>query len=148
MMTRTDSLGQTLTLNGFGAYCSVNNNNLNAGNAVVSDAPAIVTPGTLTTYTLTLSAASVSLAYTATPLPAGTRLFVYASGQKSAGRNFESDVRLLNVSTAAAASPAVLTTAYTAKWGVPIAGNRVFFILRLYAGGFLGAPQAFSQVVV
>jgi len=147
MMTRTDSLGQTSTLNGFSAYCSVNNNNSAAGNAVVSDAPAIVTPGTLTTATVTLTAAAFSVAYTATPLAAGTRLFSYVSGQKSAGRNYESDLRLLAVSAAAAASPAVLTTAYTAKWGVPVVGNRVFMTFRLYAGGFLGAPLTFSQVV-
>src|SRR5882757_7200221 len=39
MISRTDSLGQTYTLNGFGAYCSVNNNKLDAGDAAVSDAP-------------------------------------------------------------------------------------------------------------
>jgi len=146
-MNRTDSLGQTYNLTGFSAYCSVNNNNQAAGNAVVSDAPAIVTPGSLLTTTLTSTNAATSLAYTATPLAAGTRLFAYASGQKSAGRTYESDVRLLQVSAAAAASPLNLHAAYVAKWGTPITGQRIFWKLALYAGGFLGAPQTFSQVI-
>ena len=36
-MNRTDSLGQGYTLNGFAAYCSVNNYKLAAGDAVVAD---------------------------------------------------------------------------------------------------------------
>jgi hypothetical protein len=146
-MTRTDSLGQTYALTGFQAYCSVNNNNSAAGNAVVSAAPALSTPSGLTTATITLTAASVSIAYTATPLGAGIRLFSYVSPQRSAGRNFEADFRLLAVSAAAAASPAVLTTAYTAKFGVPVVGNRIFFSFALYSGGFLSGPLTTSQVV-
>jgi hypothetical protein len=146
-ISRTDSLGQSYTLNGFMAYCSVNNNKLDAGDAAVSDAPAIVTPADLTTVTLTLTAASVSVAYTATPLAAAVRLFSWVSPQRSAGRKFNGDYRLLAVSAAAAASPAVLTTAYTAKFGVPIVGNRIFFSFETYQGGFKGSPFNVSQVV-
>jgi len=63
-------------------------------------------------------------------------LFSYTSLQRSAGRAFEGDFRLLAVSAAAAASPAVLTAAYTARFGVPIVGNRVFMAFRLYNGVF------------
>lgn len=146
-MTRTDSLGQTITLTGFQAYCSVNGNNLAAGNAVVSDAPGLITPSGLLTATITLTAASMSIAYTATPLGAGIRLFSYVSLQRSAGRNYESDFRLLAVSAAAAASPAVLLTAYTSRFGVPVVGNRIFFKFVLYSGGFLSGPLTTSQVV-
>lgn len=146
-MTRTDSLGQVNALTGFGAYCSVNGNNLNAGNAAVSDAPALLTPSGLVTATVTLTAAAFSVAYTTTPLGAGIRLFSYVSPQRSAGRAFESDLRLLAVSAAAAASPAVLTTAYAAKFGTPIVGNRIFMRFRLYVAGFLSGPMDLSQVV-
>jgi hypothetical protein len=108
---RHDSLGQSYTLNGFGAYVSVNNNNIAAGNAAVSDAPANTTPDALLTAVLTLGAAAFSVAYTATPLPAGARLFSFASPQRSAGRNFENDYRLIAVSAAAAASPANILAA-------------------------------------
>lgn len=146
-MVRTDALGQSYHLTGFQAYCSVNNNNLLAGNAVVSDAPVITDPGSLATGVLTLTNASVSLAYTATPLAAGVRLFSYASAQRSAGRSFEADLRFIAVSAAAAASPADLLAAYTAKWGAPVTGKRIFFAFALYHAGFLGRPFGINQVV-
>jgi hypothetical protein len=147
LIQRTDSLGQTYNLNGFGAYCSVNNNNLDAGNSAVADAPAIVTPPDLLTATVTLTAATFSIAYTATPLGAGIRLFIRASPQRSAGTRFNGDYRLISVTAAAAASPAVILTAYTAKFGVPVVGNRIFLNLQTYQAGFMGSPFAVSQVV-
>src|SRR5437773_235439 len=48
-MSRTDSLGQTINLTGIQSYCSVNGERLTAGDAVVSDAPAVVTPSALAT---------------------------------------------------------------------------------------------------
>lgn len=146
-MTRTDSLGQTYTPTGFQAYCSINNNNLAAGNAVVSDAPALVTPSGLLTATITLTNAALSIAYTTTPLAAGVRLFSFASPQRNAGRNFEADYRLIAVSAAAAASPADIFTAYSARLGTPVTGNKIFFSLQLYQAGFLSGPLLKAQVV-
>ena len=146
-MSRTDALGQSYVLNGFGAYCSVNNNKLAAGDTVVADAPALVAPSTITTATLTLTAAAFSVAYTPTPLAAGQRLFVYTSPQRAAGRGFEADYRLIHVSAAAAASPANVLTAYTSRLGVPVVGNRVFVSVHIYQGGFRSGPYGLSQVV-
>lgn len=147
MMTRTDSLGQSYDLNGFLAYCSVNNNNLDAGNSAVSTAPAIVTPPQLLTAAITLTGAAFSIAYTATPLGAGQRLFIRCSPQRSAGVKFNGDYRLIAVTAAAAASPANILAAYTAKFGAPVTGNRIFSSFQVYQGGFMGAPFAVDQVV-
>lgn len=146
-ISRSDALGQAYTLNGFGAYCSVNNNNLDAGNSAVADAPAIVTPPDLLTATITLTAAAFSIAYTATPLGAGVRLFIRCSPQRSAGVKFNGDYRQIAVTAAAAASPANILAAYTAKFGVPVVGNRIFMSLQTYQAGFMGSPFAVSQVV-
>lgn len=146
-MTRSDSLGSSYTLTGFMAYCSVNNNQVAAGNATLTDAPGLVTPPTILTATLTLTAVALSVAYTVTPLGAGARLFSFVSPQRSAGRAFEADLRLLAVSAAAAASPANLLAAYTAKFGVPVTGNRIFFSFTTYLGGFQSGPLVTSQVV-
>lgn len=146
-MVRTDSLGQSYTLNGFGAYCSVNNNQLAAGNAVLDDAPALVTPSTLETVTITLTAASFSIAYTPTPLGAGERAFVYCSPQRNAGRAFEGDYRLIHVSAAAAASPANVLSAYTARFGAPVVGNKIFVSIHNYLGGFRSGPFNTAAVV-
>lgn len=147
LMTRTDSLGQTYTLTGAQAYVSVNALNSAAGNAAVADAPALTTPIALLTAVITLTAAAFSIAYTTTPLAAGVRLFTFVSPQRSAGRSYESDFRLLAVSAAAAASPANVYAAYVAKFGLPVVGNRVFLKLQLYQAGFLGAPLDTSAVV-
>jgi hypothetical protein len=146
-MTRTDSLGSSYTPTGFGAYVAVNNNNVAAGNATVSDAPSIVTPPALLTVAITLTSASFSVAYTVSPLGTGARLFSYVSPQRSAGRSFEGDFRLLAVSAAAATSPANLLSAYTAKFGVPVSGNRIFYSGRVYTGGFLSGAFITSQTV-
>lgn len=146
-ISRTDTLGQSYTLNGFEAYCSVNNNRLAAGDAVVSDAPLYSVPAQLLTMTLTLTSASFSVAYTTTPLPAATRLFFYAGPQRTAGRSFEGDVRLVTVTAAAAASPANVLAAYTARFGAPVTGNRIFTAGVVYSAGFVSAPLLVNQVV-
>lgn len=146
-LTRTDSLGQTYTLTGFQAYVSINALNDAAGNATVSDAPAISTPPSLLTATITLTAAALSIAYTATPLAAGRRLFSFCSPQRSAGRSFENDFRLIAVSAAAAASPADIFSAYQARLGTPVVGNRIFFRLQVYEAGFLSGPLDTSAIV-
>jgi hypothetical protein len=146
-MTRTDSLGQSYTLTGFAAYCSVNNNLVAIGSATISAAPALVTPPALLTATLTVTAASFSLAYTATPLGTGAHLLMFASPQRSAGRNFEGDFRLIKVGGAAGASPLVALTEYTAKFGVPVVGNRIFLSLVVSVSGFESGPLVTSAVV-
>lgn len=146
-MSRTDALGQTYTLNGFAAFCSVNNNLAAAGEALVSAAPALLTPSGISTATVTLTAAAFSVAYTPTPMPASTRLFVYASPQRAAGRSYESDLRLIHVSAAAAASPADIASAYAARFGTPVVGNRIFLAFHAHKGGFRSGPLSMSQVV-
>ena len=147
LMTRTDSLGQTHTFNGFMAYTSVNNNLAAGSTARVSDAPEFVTVPPLLTAVITLTSAAVSVAYTATPLAATTKLFSYVSPPQSAGRIFNKNYRLLAISAAAAASPANLLAAYTAKFGVPVTGYRSFFRFTLMNAGFHSEPLDVSQVI-
>jgi len=146
-MTRTDSLGQSYDLTGFQAYCSVNNVRLADGIAVVADAPALSTPVNIVTAVVTLTAAAFSVAYTATPLAAATYLNVFASPQRSAGRSFENDFRLVFTSAAAAASPANIFSAYQARLGTPVVGNRIFLSIVASTLGFESGPFLTSAVV-
>ncbi len=148
MMQRTDALGQVYTLTGSQAFVSVNSVLALVGDATVSEAPALVTPDAIVTVTPTVSAAAISLAFTPTPLAAGDRLLVYASPQRSAGRQFEGDYRLVFTGAAATASPADVESAYNARFGAQIVGNRIFFALSRYSGGFESAPLLVSAVVV
>jgi len=147
MIERSDSLGQTYSLTGFLAYCLVNNNKAAAGDALVADAPAYAPPDPLTTIVGTATIATLSVAYTVTPLPANTRLFISASPQRSAGRMYEGDVRLITVTAAAAASPASIFSAYQARMGTPVVGNRIFLVGQTYFGGFLSTSLITSVVV-
>ncbi len=146
-MVRSDALGSSYTLNGFGAFVSVNNNNLQAAVARVSDAPALVSPAGIDTATVTLTSAAFSIAFTPTPLATGYKLLVYASPQRNAGRSYESDYRLIFVGSAATTSPANVLSAYTAKYGVPVTGNQVFLSLHAFVSGFRSGPLRVNQVV-
>jgi hypothetical protein len=146
-MVRHDSLGAAYTLTGFQAFCSCNNVLAAAGTALITAAPSLVTPAGLLTATITTTGGTLSLAYTATPLGTGVKLCVFASPQRSAGRAFEGDFRQIYVSTAAAASPVNLLTAYTSKFGAPVVGNRIFFSLVCSIGGFESGALITSVVV-
>lgn len=144
---RTDALGQTYSLTGQQAHIMVNNNLLDAGVAIVTDAPGVVSPVGLITATVTTTGGTLSVAYTATPLSAANYLYIHASPQRSAGRAFEGDLRLIAVTAAAAASPHNLLAAYTARFGAPVVGNKIFFSLQVGTLGFLSAPLLTSVVV-
>ena len=146
-IVRTDPLGQTYTLQGNQAYASINNNRALTGLVPVSDAPAVSTPVGLLTVTLTLTAVAFSIAYTATPLGAATYLAIFASPQRSAGRNFEADYRFMKVGAAAGATPLAILAEYTAKFGVPVVGNRIFITCVTLSLGFQSAPFVVTQVV-
>lgn len=146
-MHRTDALGQSYTLTGFQAFVSVNNVLDVCGSATVSDAPALATPTALVTATATTTGGTLSIAYTPTPMPTNTKLIVRASSQRSAGRAYEADYRVLAVTAAAAVSPYNALAAYTAKFGVPVVGNRIFFSLTAMLGGFESGSLVTSIVV-
>jgi hypothetical protein len=146
-MVRNDALGQSYTLTGFQAFCSINNTLASSSAAGVTAAPALITPPGLLTGVLTATAATLSLAYTVTPLGAGVKLQTFASPQRSAGRSFEGDFRQLQVSVAAAVSPADLFAAYSAKFGAPVLGNRIFVSAVCTVGGFQSGAFVTSAVV-
>jgi hypothetical protein len=144
---RTDSLGQTYFLTGEQAFLSVRNNLLAAGDAVLADAPLYAPPDAILTVTPTFSVAAQTVAFTPTPLSAGERIFVYMSPPRSAGRAFEGDVRLIQVSAAAGTSPVTVTTAYQARFGAPVVGQRIFVVVTRYKGGFVSQPLMTSAIV-
>jgi hypothetical protein len=146
-MRRSDSLGQSYTLTGFQAYCSVNNVLLATGGTVVSAAPALVTPSGVTSVTPTTTGGTLSVAFAPTPLGAGQKVIIRCSPQRSAGRKYEGDFRIIFVGAAASTSPANILTAYTAKFGAPVVGNRIFVQVSVMDSGFESSPFIASVVV-
>lgn len=92
----------------------------------------------------------LSLAYTATPLAANTKVIIEATQQLSPGINFvgRSRFRQIMVSAAAAASPANILAAYVARFGVLISGKKIFVRSTVITSdGQRSAPIVTSVVV-
>lgn len=146
-MVRTDALGQSYNLNGFGAYCSVNNNLSAAGAATVSDAPALVVPSAPESISLTAAAGVLTLGFSPTPVPADQQLFVYLSPQRSAGVAFEANFKLVTRIGATGTTGQDITAGYEARAGSLVVGMRIFGSVSTYEGGFLSVPTKTSVVV-
>jgi len=133
-IVRTDSLGETYTLNGQTAFMYVNRNRITCGQAILEDAPAVDPPDALLTATATLTdTPTMSLAYTTTPLGTNDKLLIFATRGVSQGKNFlpNGDYKLISVTAAAAASPANILAAYQAVFGDPILDEKIFFKLKV-----------------
>lgn len=95
-------------------------------------------------------AIALSVAYVPTPLAAGTKLLIEATPQLSAGINFvgRSQFRFVQVTAAAAASPANILAAYNALFGALVSGRKIFVRLTpITSGGFRGVPYVTSVIV-
>jgi len=95
-------------------------------------------------------AIALSVAYTATPLAAGIKLAIYATKQVSAGVNRPSSraYSLIQVTAAAAASPADILANYIAKFGAQVSGRKVFFrMVPINASGVAGPAFETSQTI-
>lgn len=146
-IVRTDSLGNPYTLTGLQAYTLINNTLTISGQPAVSDPPSLVMPAPLATVSLTLTPTSFSVAFTPTPVAADEFVQVWASPQRSAGRMFENDFRLIQSTALAGTSPVNLLAAYTSRFGAPVAGNRIFVRLVRVKKGFASVPIVTSAVV-
>jgi len=73
-------------------------------------------------------AATLSLAFTTTPLPAGVKLIIEATRGVSPGINFlpRSEYKKILVTSAAPSSPQNLLSAYTAIYGALVSGQKIF----------------------
>lgn len=146
-IARNDSLGQSYTPSGFGAYCMVNLNRQTVGLALLDDPPLYAPPVAADTATLTATASTLSLAYTVTPLATGIRALAFVSPGQSAGRYYNGNLRLIQFSAAAAASPMNLFTAYSTRFGAPVVGSKLFASIVLTDGSWVSSPVLTSAIV-
>jgi hypothetical protein len=125
----TDVFGQAHALSGAQMYQRLNSVIAQAGGTVIDDPPDDLSITALLTMTPTITAGApdvVSIAFTPTPPEASHKIAVYATKPLNAGRTFaKGDKRFLFLSAAAAASPAVCSAAYLAKFGALTAGKKV-----------------------
>lgn len=148
---KTDIFGDIKNPSGINLYVK-----LNATLAVVGSAPIVLPPAdttspgeTTTTATVDGTTPAVSVAFTPTPVPAGTKLSIEATAPQSAGKSFlKNQYRVIATEAAAAASPANVLTAYAAKFGNPVTGQKTGIRTRLIdtTTGIAG-PYSYSVVI-
>lgn len=153
-ITLYDGLGVAYNPTGAQYYQSINNGVklYSAAAALLTVPPTPAPPTALLTLTSTVKDdGTFSVAYTATPLGAGIKAVIEATRSFSPGRTFvgRSEFRFIQLTAAAAASPADIATNYQAIFGIPLLGEKVRIrAYTLAADGQKSAPIFDTQVVV
>jgi len=131
----TDIFGDIKNPTGLQLYAKVNINIQNAGGAPVVDPPAKVGAAALDTVAPVFDTAAVDPAiinYTPNQVPVDHTLMIEATPQLSAGiSNANSKFRAIQTEPAGNLSPAIITAAYTAKFGALVPGKKVFVRCKL-----------------
>lgn len=157
-ISKTDALGVAYNPTGLQAYVGNNSLRIFAGAATLDSAPALDAPPVLTSITPAFNAtlgvpplATATVAFAPTPLGAGQRVAIYATGKISAGRSFikPSEYRLIQISAAAATSPVDIETAYVSIFGTDFtAGDKIAVkVVPISANFFRGAPIESLSIV-
>ena len=151
--TGTDIFGDIKTPSGINLYNKLNLNLSNIGEAAISAPPTPGAVGYLSDLVLTIddSANTMSLAFTPNGMSAGQKLVVEATPQLSAGiENANSKYAKIGVFDGDDASPLDLQAIYTAKFGAPVAGKKIFVRVKAVeiASGVSGLATSTSAVVV
>lgn len=130
----TDVFGDVQNPTGNTLYTRLNINIVNAGGSAISTPPSPVGAAALATLsvTATFTGDVFTAAFTPDPVPAGHAMVVEATPMLSPGiSNANSQFRQIANVAAATNSPEDLFSAYTAKFGSLIAGQRVFIRAKL-----------------
>jgi len=148
----TDNLGQSMILAPNAAYCALNTRLLRIGASMISEPPIIPAPVGLLTATPTadIGAGDVELAFTATPLAAGLRLYLQAAVCPSPGVNYVNNLlKLILISPAAQASPLNFESEIEERFGTLAVGMTVHIQASVLDGttGLLSTPLKNSVLV-
>lgn len=125
---KTDIFGDIKQPSGINLFMKLNSNLAEVGVASISvpPLPSEVEPVITVTATATAGVPSLSVVFTPTPVPANTAFILRATAQQSAGvSNFSGKFRNIDVLDAASASPENALAAYTAKFGILVAGRKI-----------------------
>lgn len=148
-----DTLGDSRNMSAANAYIKLNSRLDLAGIAAISVPPTSAAPPALLSLTLTadIGAGSVAVAYTATPLGAGKRLWIQAAVTSSPAVVYIKNLlRFCGVSAAAAASPMDIQAIVEARLGTLVVGQSLTVMVASFDGvsGELSPPLRDSAIVV
>jgi hypothetical protein len=149
---KTNIFGDSYSPTGKNLYAIVNSNLLAAGQATVTVPPAAESPTAVTSFSVASNTtAAQTLAYVPTPVAADNTLIIEATRPLSAGVGAAgAQYRKIGTVAAAAASPFNSFAAYTAVFGTPVAGKKIFFRCTPINNnsGMKGIPMQASSVTV
>jgi len=142
------SLGQSGAMTGSQLFLKVNANLALFGQDQVDVPPADPQFPALAPQALVISNAAGVIALKLTcPVNPGENTVVRASAPQSAGREVCNDFRILGACPAPADGSADITALYTARYGVPAVGTKVFVRCSQMVDGFEDIPQQFVGIV-
>lgn len=136
---------------GFQAYVEINATLVTCGLAKQEDPPLIPAFGIMGSTGLTVDDTPTITLLQLTNTVAPDKFLVEAAPPVSQGiDNVNASFRLIQVAAghAAPAADLDLTAAYTAKFGAPVAGQRVTVRVTAMKDGFKGIPLAYSKICV
>lgn len=143
----TDSLGQTYTPTAMQAYVSVCSvADVNSLTSFVGQQPPPVQTFIEPPVTALAADDGPSIQLTVGTVPQ-QGLAIYAAPPTSPGVSFVHDFRWLQFRNAGTGGPVDITAAWTAKFGAPTLGSRVWVRARLVCQGQLSPPITLSAVV-
>lgn len=148
---RPDIFGRNQKLSGNALFVSLNKNLLNAGGSTIEDAPSPVEIPTIAISDLTVAAGTPAVSFTIDPatIPTGFALLVFATPSLSPGKDYvKNRLRFIGVGTAATGSVDV-TDDYTARFGAPVAAEKVTVqcFLVSTSTGQAGVPVQLQAIV-
>jgi len=146
-------LGSAVQLSGQQAYIQINHRLSQAGDTLITVPPVVAAPTPLESLTgsYDIGAGDFQVAFAATPLGAGVRLWVNAAVVSSPGISYVKNIfRLVNISAAAAASPLDLDAATVARFGTLSVGQKVVFNVSTFDGatGLMSEPLRDEGIIV
>jgi hypothetical protein len=146
-------LGSQVTIAGNAAFVGINTRLAYAGDTLLTEPPIADPPLALASLTPTfdLGPGTFDLAFTATPLPAGVKLWVTITVLNNPAVNYvENRLRLLLASAAAQASPLDIETETTARFGTLSVGQKIVARVFTFDGatGLISAPLQADGLIV
>ena len=141
-------LGQSGPMTGCQFYTKINATLANLGQATVDAPPATPTFDPLAPQNLTITDHNNVIALKLTcPTDPGQNTIVRGGAPQSAGVDKYRNLRILGACPTPITGASDITALYTAKFGVPAVGQRVFVSCCQMVNGFESVPVSFSAVV-
>ncbi len=142
------TLGQSGPLTGLQLFTKVNCTLATFGQDPVDTPPTAPTFGDLAPQNLDITNTGGTIALKlACPISPGTNTVVRATAPQRSGTRRPVSFRILGMCPTPAQGSSDITSLYTARYGAPAVGQRVFIHVQQMTDGFYGPERVFSALV-